>query len=89
MKEPELKTKMVKYLNSLPESHAFRVEPRPGLGRGTADIILCRQGRFYAIEVKMPGNVATPLQELFLRRIKSSGGTSMVVYSLEELKLRI
>jgi hypothetical protein len=86
LKETDLTTKIVKYLNTLPDCFAFRVEQRMGVSRGVSDILCCRAGKFIAIEVKMPGNKTTPLQDRFLGKIKDSGGTAIVTYSLKQLE---
>jgi hypothetical protein len=85
MKEKDLTNKIIKCLNSLPQTFAFRVEQRPGMSRGVSDILCCHAGKLLAIEVKLPGNKATPLQENFMKKIKEAGGKAFVAYSLEQL----
>jgi len=47
-----------------------------GLGvlPGVSDIILLHAGRFYALEVKAPGNVPTEAQLEFIHRVEAAGG---------------
>lgn len=85
MKEKDLTKKIVDYLNSLPQTFAFRVENRPGMAHGCSDIIGCRAGKFMAVEVKLPGNKPTQLQERFLRKVREAGGIAIIAYSLEQL----
>lgn len=55
--------------------------------RGASDIIgISLDGRFIAIECKFGRNKATPAQEEFINDIKSRGGITAIVYSLDELK---
>ena len=85
--EAKLKTAIMAYLKTLePDAFAFRVEPRPGMGRGMADIICCFHGRFLALEVKIPGNNPTPLQKRFMDKITLAHGISAVVYNVAEVK---
>jgi Holliday junction resolvase len=86
MKEKDLQKQIRDYLNSLPETFAFRVEQRPGMAHGCADIIGCRAGRLLAIECKIHPNKPTPLQERFLQKIREAGGIAIVAYSLEQLE---
>lgn len=86
MKEKDINKKILEYLNNLPNTFAFRVESRPGMSRGIADILCCRNGKFMAIEVKMPGKKPTPLQDRFLGKVANAGGISFVAHSLSDLE---
>jgi hypothetical protein len=94
MKETELKNKIIAYLNSLPQTFAWRVEQRPGHSRGVSDVFCSRAGKILVIEAKIPkskhppffGNEPTPLQWRFLKKVQEAGGTALVIYSLEQLK---
>jgi hypothetical protein len=89
--QPELKIKkkIMDYLKTVAGCHAVRIEQRPGVGAGVADIIVCYQGKYVALEVKIPGGRATPLQMHFLKQITIAGGLSAVVCSVEEVKCLI
>lgn len=52
--------------------------------RGLPDLIGCVKGRYFALEVKVPGNEATPLQEATMQKIRDAEGVSCVVESVEE-----
>lgn len=55
---------------------------RPGI----ADLLVCMDGRFIAIEVKRPGiGVLTPIQEQFLKDVRTAGGIAFVAYSVEDV----
>lgn len=57
-----------------------------GLAIGSADLIgiLAPTGRFFALEVKVPGRKAKPHQETWLSLVRSLGGFAAVVTSVEE-----
>lgn len=58
---------------------------RFGLCPGSADLIgFTRQGRFLAIEVKLPGRRPTVLQQAFLNTVNACGGLAFVAHSVEE-----
>jgi hypothetical protein len=52
---------------------------------GISDILGCYHGYFVAIEVKQPGEEATPLQKLFLREVGDVGGFTCVAESVEDV----
>jgi VRR-NUC domain-containing protein len=54
--------------------------------RGVSDIIgVLADGRFLALEVKLPGGRLTPEQKAFIDAIQSRGGVAGVVRSMDEL----
>ncbi|KKM77534.1 hypothetical protein LCGC14_1369090 [marine sediment metagenome] len=54
---------------------------------GMSDILgVLPDGRFLAIECKLPGREATIEQERFHARIDASGGLGIVVHTLDELQ---
>lgn len=54
---------------------------------GEPDIVGCRNGRFYAFELKKDSKAkASALQLYKLKRIKKNGGISMKVFSIQQLK---
>ena len=74
------------YLNSLPECLARK---RWGGGMGVAgepDIDACLRGRSLQLEVKRPGQKATPLQVKRLEQWRHAGAPVGVVASVEEVK---
>src|ERR1041385_7030855 len=74
------------YLNSLPECLARK---RWGGGMGVAgepDIDACLRGRSLQLEVKRPGQKATPLQVKRLEQWRHAGALVGVVTSVEEVK---
>lgn len=55
---------------------------------GVPDFLVCHEGHFVGIEAKAGKGKTTALQEDNMRRIRESGGTTMVVNenNLDELK---
>lgn len=53
---------------------------------GLPDIIGCYAGKFYGLEVKMPGkeHTLTPRQSHALKSIKAAGGKARMVTSISE-----
>lgn len=56
---------------------------------GVPDIIACVDGRFVGIEVKRPGGVVSPLQQLNIDDINRSGGYAFVAYNVEDVQRKI
>lgn len=52
---------------------------------GIADLLVCYEGRFVAIEVKRPGCKPTPLQSAFLESIRRTGGIAFVAFSVDDV----
>lgn len=51
-----------------------------GFGQsGVPDIVCCHQGHFLAIECKAGRNKPTPLQEAQMLKIRTAGGTTLVI----------
>jgi hypothetical protein len=89
IKEKDIVKRCLEYLNSLPKTWAFRIENRPGMSRGVSDILVCHRGKFSAIEVKIPGNCPTALQNRFLEKVRDAKGMGIWIQSVEELKQHI
>mgnify|MGYP001600444766 FL=1 len=60
--------------------------PLPLQDRGISDIIGCLHGgRFFAIEVKAPGNKMTKEQANYLAKVAKAGGLAILAYSLDDV----
>jgi len=59
----------------------------PMSGRGIADIIGCLppHGKYFAIEVKRPGEKPTKWQREFLREMEQAGGIAVVAHCIEDV----
>lgn len=80
--EQAITNSILGYLNRLPLCKAEKI-PGNALSSGRADIGGCIRGQAFRIEVKTPDNrnIATPKQELNLRRWRHAGAITSVTYS--------
>ena len=62
----------------------FKVHGGPFQRAGIPDFVGCYKGRFFAIEVKQPGKVPTPLQVIVMRELKEAGAAVCVATSVAE-----
>ena len=53
---------------------------------GEPDLIICYDGRFFAVELKHGSNKPTDLQKHRLKQWEKAGAVSAVVYSLDQLR---
>jgi len=54
---------------------------------GSGDILgLTKQGKFFSIEVKAPGNKVTPDQERFMTEVRANQGIAFVAYSVDDVE---
>ena len=64
-------------------SYVFNVVGNPMQQRGTADLLVCHQGLFLAIEVKDQGGKESKLQQFERRKVDAAGGIAGVVWDLD------
>lgn len=85
MTEKRLNTKVVNWLKSLPNTHAYK---RLGgvANQGEPDITACSHGIRIELEGKLPGKHPTPLQVKKLKNWAEAGAITGVYHSLEEAK---
>ena len=62
----------------------FKVHGSPYQQVGVPDLLVGYKGRFYAMEVKRPGGVLTPVQAKVIEEIRASGCVAGRVESIEE-----
>ena len=65
--------------------YVFNVVGSPMQQRGTADLLVCHQGLFLAIEVKDKGGKESKLQEFERRKVKAAGGIAGVAWSMDDV----
>lgn len=75
---------MLKFLKTLPKSWVYKTADR--FKSGIPDILVLCQGKFIAIELKVRGKKAKPIQEYTLEKIQEAGGAGAVCYSVNEVK---
>lgn len=88
MSERALTDRIVKALRKAHGSRAWIMKVH-GSGWQTAgipDLLVCLDGRFIALEIKLPGGShgVTPLQVVRLDQIRIAGGVAKVVRSVED-----
>lgn len=64
----------------------FKVHGSPFMMAGLPDVVCCYKGKFIGLEVKMPGNLATPQQKNVGEKIKNAKGHWLVVYGVESVE---
>lgn len=86
MKEKSVENKIKDYLFSKGIYH-FKVHGSKFMPAGIPDIVCCYRGSFLGIEVKRPGakNEQSEQQKVHERNIIKSGGTYLLVDSLDEV----
>lgn len=86
MNESKLTRNMVKKINEMPHTWARKIHGGPHQRAGIPDILGCTYGRFFGLEVKMPGkeNNLTELQEYALKGILEAGGRAGLVTTVDE-----
>lgn len=82
MSEQQLQAKIIKYIFGI---GGYTVKVVTATKSGIPDILACINGKFFAFEVKLPGNKPHALQIANIELIKASGGIAAVVYSLEDV----
>lgn len=86
MKEADIVKAIMKYLKTVPRCFAWKEHGGMYGTAGIPDIIACIDGQFFAFEVKTEIGKPTKLQEATIRKIRSAGGTAVVVRSVEEVQ---
>ena len=87
MVESVLQSKVLRYLNSLPQCVAENVSGNAKQS-GRADINGCYKGKCFKIELKSPdtGYQPTKQQKLYLKKWKAAGALVGICYSIEDVK---
>ena len=78
-----IQRQIIKHLRSM-GAWVFNVHGSPYQTVGVPDLLVGYKGRFYAMEVKRPGGVLTPVQAKVIEEIKSSGSVAGRVESVED-----
>ena len=84
MLETSITRKIMETLNQMENCRAMKLHGNQFTINGTPDILCVRNGKAFFIEVKRPGNKATPKQLFELRKWASAGAMGAVVYSVDE-----
>lgn len=85
LSETKLKNKVIQFVRKhYPEAWMYKAADR--FTSGIPDLLICWKGGFYAIELKVGFNKATPIQEYVMREIRRAGGRVSVCRSVEDVK---
>lgn len=85
LSETQLKNKVVQFIRkNYPSAWLYKASDR--FTSGIPDLIFCKEGLFYAIELKAGTNKATPIQGYVMRQITAAGGRACVCRSVEDVK---
>jgi hypothetical protein len=84
VRETPIKDKIAAWLKKQPGVWFFKVHGSAMQAAGIPDFVGCWRGRFFGLEVKVPGRTATKLQARTLELIASAGGIAGVVTSVDE-----
>src|SRR5215472_13337722 len=90
MTQPESRiVKQIKYYLESRGARVFKIHggDNPFQEVGILDLVVCYQGQFLGLEVKMPGNKPSPIQKAIIKQIRASGGIAGVVRSIEDVAL--
>lgn len=83
-RESSITSKVKVALNAIPGVKAVKIHGSP-FGEAMLDILACRGGQMYWLEVKRPGGPgATPRQESTARKWQAAGAICAVVRTVEE-----
>ena len=84
MNETSIKRSVLRYLNTLPNAHIYKISDR--WKSGLPDIHVCLGGVCCWIELKTPTGKVSPIQDYTMRQIREAGGRTAVCRSAGEVK---
>ena len=82
-RESVLQRQIIKHLRGM-GAWVFNVHGSPYQQVGVPDLLVGYKGRFYAMEVKRPGGVLSPVQAKVIEEIRASGSVAGRVESIED-----
>ena len=86
MNEAKLTRKILKSLKDTYGGIWWKIHANVYQGKGTLDIFGVTEGKFFGLEVKLPGKEDTlsKMQEYTIKKINESGGYSRMVTSVKQ-----
>ena len=86
MKESQIQSLILGYLNTLENSKAFKIPAN--LNKGISDIVCCYKGQYLAIEVKKTSTRLnlSPLQFKHKYEIEKALGKHLIATSVQDVK---
>lgn len=85
-KENKFQAKVLSFLKKEVGGYWIDIVVSTYQSKGEPDIVGCKDGQFYAFELKVDDYKASEAQKEKLRRINLSGGVAMEVRSIDELR---
>ena len=85
MKHVDLTKQIRDYLNLMGIFHWKQWQGPMSRPLGVSDLIGCYKGRFFAIEIKLPGKDLTSDQFCFLENLRTAGGIGFKATCLEDV----
>lgn len=85
MRESNLQKQIINHLRSQGD-YVFNVVGSPRQQKGTPDLLVCHNGLFLALELKISTGVESAMQLLQRRLITNAGGIAEVVRSIPDLE---
>lgn len=87
MLESALQRKIQNYLKKkLPNSFVWKNHGNQYSVIGLPDLMCIYNGKIICIEVKIPGNVPTKLQEVTIRKLTDAGAICCIAYSIDDVE---
>ena len=74
-RESSLVRRVLRELNSWPQTRAVKMHGSAYTRQGTPDILGCTHGRFFVIELKASGKTPSKIQRYELRQWEQAGAT--------------
>lgn len=84
--EKNLTRRVRAWIDAQPGVWSMKVAGGPLQRRGIPDILGCRNGRMFAIELKAPKGKTSAIQDVELQRLAAAGSATCVARSLEEVQ---
>ena len=85
LSETRLKNKVIQFIKrKYPGVWVYKTADR--WTSGIPDLLLCIEGKFYAIELKVGRNRPTRIQQYVIGKIRASGGKAEVCHSVDEVR---
>lgn len=85
MKENELQRKCISHAKSM-GVYIINIQPDGKGLKGVPDLILCLNGKFVGVELKVGNNTLSNAQKIQRNRIEKSGGMVKIIRSMSEFK---
>lgn len=85
MKESDEQAKVLRWLATI-GAYALNIHGHEMQESGIHDIIGCMKGLFFSVEMKVPPNKMSKLQEYHMERIERAGGLALEAYTLHDVQ---